>query len=328
MTNGTSQTEAVQAFSQHPLSAAFPPMAPDDLQRLVLDIQQHGLRTPITILDGMVLDGWSRHEVCGLLKIEPSTVQFPVDQDPVDFVLAMNMARRHLTASQKAAAVVACNAWAPTHRPNKVAAAATLTNQQMAEAAGVSPRTIRDAKAAVTAGLGKAIRDGKLTVERAAAIAKLPEPERQSAIEAPKAPKPKIEITDCDFKARISELEGLVAEREGEIRDMAALLEEMVDENKALTAMVNAKNLGEALIQVTKARETTRVFQGRNKGLINQVSELTKTAKKWQTRAQRLEKGKPVEALEAEVLAPMDDDFPMEECGAPSPSWFNGEVAS
>lgn len=69
--------------------------------------------------------------------------------------------------------MVKCSEWAPAQRPNKVAPGATLakTNEQMAADAGVTPRTIRQAKAAQKAGLGDAVRDGAMTAKEAANVA-------------------------------------------------------------------------------------------------------------------------------------------------------------
>jgi len=50
-----------------------------------------------------------------------------------------------------------------------------LSESEMAQAAQVSERTIRQAKAAQKAGLGDAVKDGKVSGRQAAEIAKLPE---------------------------------------------------------------------------------------------------------------------------------------------------------
>jgi phage anti-repressor protein len=100
--------------------------------------------------------------------------------------------RRHLTDSQRAAAVVACTAWArPGNQPKPEPGSGLKTKSEMAETAGVSDRTIRQAKRAHEAGLGEAVRDGKVTAKEAASIAKLPEPERHAALEAPPESKSK-----------------------------------------------------------------------------------------------------------------------------------------
>ena len=99
-------------MNQHPLSAAFPAMDPRDLEILQADIQAHGLRHPIVIYGGMILDGWHRFQACTNLGIPPTSQPLGEGVDPVAYVQSVNLHRRHLTGSQRAAAVVACSAWA------------------------------------------------------------------------------------------------------------------------------------------------------------------------------------------------------------------------
>lgn len=158
-------------LTQHPLSAAFPAMSPLDLAALTDDVAQHGLRQPIIIYEGQVLDGWHRYSACVAAGVAHRAVELPDDEDPVAYVLSLNLSRRHLSASQRAAAVVACAEWKPVGNPTLKPNAATLplsTVAEMAASADVSPRTIRDAKAAQRAGRGQEVRDGRLSASAAA----------------------------------------------------------------------------------------------------------------------------------------------------------------
>jgi len=83
----------------HPATAAFPLLGEARLLDLAQDIETHGLREPITLLDGMVLDGRNRLNACQLAGIEPRFVQYEGDE-PVAFVRSMNL-RRDLTKSQR-----------------------------------------------------------------------------------------------------------------------------------------------------------------------------------------------------------------------------------
>jgi regulator of replication initiation timing len=176
---------------QHPLSAAFPSMSVEDFQALKDDIETNGQHEPVMLYEGMVLDGWHRYRACAELGVKVKQFTF-ADGDPVAYVESANLHRRHLTASQRAAAVVAVRAWAPAKRPaeaakNKGAAAAPLsTNKDMAKAANVSVRTIKDAKAGHKAGLSEAMKEGALTAEQAANIARgKPEPTQAPKKHAP-----------------------------------------------------------------------------------------------------------------------------------------------
>ena len=104
--------------------------------------------------DGMVLDGWHRYTACENLRLNPRCLVLPESEDPVAFVISRNAKRRNLTAAQKATAVAQCQEWRPgAGRPKNYAPGAELsetpkpmTAAQMATAAGVSLRTVVQAK--------------------------------------------------------------------------------------------------------------------------------------------------------------------------------------
>ena len=159
-------------MQQHPLSAAFPEMDEADYLALRDDIEDHGQREPIIVYQGMVLDGWHRYRACIDLGIKPTQFNFGGD-DPVAFVKSENFHRRHLTASQRAAAISALQDYAAQRRPNKGATIAPLLKVvDLAKQAGVSPRTMKDVGAAKRAGLLDPVRDGALTANEAGKIAR------------------------------------------------------------------------------------------------------------------------------------------------------------
>lgn len=88
----------------HPVSGVFPLIDGLDLRALVEDITAHGLIEPIVLLDGMVLDGRNRLRACELAGVEPRFVEWePGGLTPVEWVVAKNLHRRHLTTAQRAA---------------------------------------------------------------------------------------------------------------------------------------------------------------------------------------------------------------------------------
>lgn len=88
----------------HPACAAFPALPEADLETLAESIRQLGLLEPITLLDGLLLDGRCRWDACERAGVATRTVEY-TGNDPIGFVLAKNAERRHLTADQKAMAV-------------------------------------------------------------------------------------------------------------------------------------------------------------------------------------------------------------------------------
>lgn len=168
-------------FDQHPLSKAFPRMPTSEFNGLINDIRQHGQREPITIFEGMILDGWHRYRAMQFLDAKPHTCQLAKNADPVAFVLSRNLHRRHLNASQRAVAVVDCSKWKPVGRPPKESATESpLSNGQMAKMADVSESTIKDAKAVVVAGKQEEVHNGSASAK---SIARPPKPKPAPPVE-------------------------------------------------------------------------------------------------------------------------------------------------
>lgn len=83
----------------HPAAEEFPMMDAARFQELVEDIRLHGQREPITLCDGMILDGRNRAAACRELGIEPQTREF--HGDPWAYVWSLNGTRRDLGADQR-----------------------------------------------------------------------------------------------------------------------------------------------------------------------------------------------------------------------------------
>lgn len=92
------------ARGNHPASGVFPLMDDAGLAALVEDVRAHGLLEPIVLHDGLVLDGRNRLRACELAGVEPRFVEWrPDGMTPVEWVVSMNLHRRHLTTAQRAA---------------------------------------------------------------------------------------------------------------------------------------------------------------------------------------------------------------------------------
>lgn len=174
-------------LKQHPLSAAFPSMSEPDFQALVEDIARNGLKQSVVVFEDKVLDGWHRYTACIQAGMTPKLVQLEQDEDPVAFVLSLNLNRRHLTASQRAAAVVKCADWRGVGS-NQHEAGSAPSAEALAEQADVSERTIRHAKTAEEAGLGDLVREGEVSAKKAADLAKGKVEPKAAAPKKEKAP--------------------------------------------------------------------------------------------------------------------------------------------
>jgi len=92
-------------MENHPAASLFPLMVDDEYRALMDDIRLNGQREPIIVAEGKVLDGRNRLRACEELGIAPLTRQWQPTRDglAIDYVVSMNLHRRHLTASQRAA---------------------------------------------------------------------------------------------------------------------------------------------------------------------------------------------------------------------------------
>lgn len=88
----------------HPAANLFPMLTGDEYEQLKADMAANGQLEPIWIHpDGRILDGRNRYMACCDLGIEPKVRQWNGGGSAVGFVVSLNIHRRHLTASQRAA---------------------------------------------------------------------------------------------------------------------------------------------------------------------------------------------------------------------------------
>lgn len=86
----------------HPLAEVLPLLEGEEFSILVEDIRANGLENPVVIYEGKILDGRNRFRACQEIGIQPSLKEFNGSGDPINYVLSMNVHRRHLSTSQRA----------------------------------------------------------------------------------------------------------------------------------------------------------------------------------------------------------------------------------
>ena len=186
-------------YKQHPLSSAFPAMTDNEFQELRDSIETNGVLNPITIYEGMVIDGWHRYKAANEANVDCPETELDEWIDPKDFVLAQNKNRRHITVAQLAIATTQVYEWHPANRPNKSVVPTELlkTATELAKLAGVSESSIEKAKSILknaSEEVKEAVKSGKIGLEKAKAISKLPKDQQAGAIdkalpkEAPEKP--------------------------------------------------------------------------------------------------------------------------------------------
>lgn len=168
---------SLKALTAHPLANLFPLMEGAAFDEFAADIRQHGLREPIVLLGGQILDGRNRFRACEQVSVQPRFEEYRGD-DPAAFVVSLNLKRRHLTESQRG--MVAASLATMKHGGNRKSdQAANLpvetTQADAAKMLNVSERTLRTAKTVQDEGapaLVKAVETGEVTIAAAATIAK------------------------------------------------------------------------------------------------------------------------------------------------------------
>jgi hypothetical protein len=170
----------------HPLANLFPLMNEADFTALQEDIATQGQLEPLWLYDGQILDGRNRYKACKALGISPQVRTYQ-GNDPLGFVLSMNLVRRHLNESQRAL-VAADVANMRQGERTDLEPSANLPKVSQAKAStlfNISARTVGDAKrvkAEAQPEVVKAVRDGHLAVSAAVKLAQEPEPvQRQVA---------------------------------------------------------------------------------------------------------------------------------------------------
>lgn len=143
----------------HPAAELFPMMTGDEFTSLVESIKTQGLREAVWLnADGDLLDGRNRVAACEKAGVQP-TFRIYQGDDPLSFVVALNMDRRHLTAGQRAMLALKL---VPMYEAEGLAAKSAGGGDKKSEAAR-----------SVGADLHQPIERGPRSVEKAGAVAKV-----------------------------------------------------------------------------------------------------------------------------------------------------------
>lgn len=181
----------------HRVCKLFPPMPDAEYQRLVEDIKKRGQLDDIWVHpeDGSIIDGRHRYKACLELGIEPRCREWDGQGSLVEFVLSLNLHRRHLTPSQLALVGVEAlpllreeaerRMKAGTAQPGEKGKSATKAG----ELVGVSDRMIEHAEKVKEKGapeLQEAAWSSGISVSAAAALTDLPHSDQAKIVQGGK----------------------------------------------------------------------------------------------------------------------------------------------
>jgi len=175
-----------QNFQPHALSKLFPLISGSDFDELVADVAVHGVQQPIVLYEFQILDGRNRFAAAKAAGVECPYVEYEGD-DPLGYVISLNLKRRHLTESQRA--MVAANiANMEQGERTDLEPSANLQKVSQSDAAqmlNVSTRSVAAASKVKDEGapeLIAAVESGKVSVSAAADIATRTQEEQQEIV--------------------------------------------------------------------------------------------------------------------------------------------------
>jgi len=172
----------------HPVAEIFPMIEGVEFDKMVEDIARNGVITPIGLYEGKILDGRNRYLAAKKAGVKCPTQEWSGD-DPVAYVLSLNLHRRQLTESQRAsvAAKIANLELGDNQHKRQGRSidrpSATVSQQQAAKLMSVGEASVRRAKRVLTHGspeLVKAVESGQVSVFHAAKMCG-PRKEQQAA---------------------------------------------------------------------------------------------------------------------------------------------------
>jgi N6-adenosine-specific RNA methylase IME4/ParB-like chromosome segregation protein Spo0J len=176
-------------LTAHPYAQILPLLEGEPFETLVADIKANGLLHPITIHQDKILDGRNRLRACEAAEVEPRFVEYGGD-DPLSFVLSLNLHRRHLDASQRSLIASRLSTMRQGERTD-LQPSANLLKVSQAEAAkrlSVSERSVTFAalvEKEATPELIYAVEQGEITVSLAAKLARSSEAVQHQAVADP-----------------------------------------------------------------------------------------------------------------------------------------------
>lgn len=169
-------------YDFHPLADLFPLIEGAEFENLVADIKANGVREPVILHEGKILDGRNRWKAATAAGVDVPTKDYE-GADPLGFVISLNLHRRHLDESQRAL-VSAKISTMGKGRPQNNPPIGGVSAAEAAQLMNVGTRSVERAKTVLNHGspeLVAAVERGEVTVSDAAKIAKRP-PEEQVAI--------------------------------------------------------------------------------------------------------------------------------------------------
>jgi ParB-like chromosome segregation protein Spo0J len=172
-------------MNYHPLAEIFPLMQGKDFEELVEDIRANGVREPVWTYQGQILDGRNRFRAAKEAGREAPVREF-TGEDPVAFVISLNLHRRHLNESQRsiiAGKLATLDRGRPAEKTN--GPSGSISQEKAADLMNVGQRSVKRARKVIEKGapeVVQAVERGEVKVSAAAAIVDAPMEQQAQAV--------------------------------------------------------------------------------------------------------------------------------------------------
>lgn len=174
-------------YEIHPAADLFPMMDAKAFAELKADIDANGVRECITLFDGRLIDGRNRYKAMRELGIDPACHAAELEEcdDPISFVLSLNLHRRHLNETQRATVAAKIANMKRGGQESNVEIS-TFTQSDASQMLNVSRESVIKAKHAINKGSPEvvaAMERGEIAASAAAKLVDVvPDKAKQSAI--------------------------------------------------------------------------------------------------------------------------------------------------
>ncbi len=182
-------------YEFHQIANIFPLIEGQAFEDLKADVFKHGVREPVWLYEGQILDGRNRYRAATAMGVPFETKTWDGDEDgALSLVLSLNLKRRQLTASQLAFVALEIERYESALAKNRQGARTDIVElmpqssdagrarEKAAESVGVSGRYVQDAKkiAEKAPELVEQIQAGSMTITEA--IKEIKKEERKEEI--------------------------------------------------------------------------------------------------------------------------------------------------
>lgn len=174
-------------YQFHPLANIFPLIDGQSYKDLMADVLKHGVREPVWLYEGQILDGRNRYRAAVAMGVD-CPVQEYTGQDATAFVVSLNLHRRHLNEAQRGM-VAAKLETLKQGRPNKDANLhdCSVSRSDAAEMLNVSARTVAAASKIQDEAppeVVHAVEAGEVSINLATQFQALPDEVKHEALES------------------------------------------------------------------------------------------------------------------------------------------------